>query len=53
MQMVDAVETLVANMELAAEMDISANEKGQPAVHKLKTLASVEATLSQVRHPFA
>lgn len=42
-----AVESLIANMEVAAEMDIAANEDGKPAVHKIKQLAEVEDKVSQ------
>lgn len=41
------VETLIANMEVAAEMDIAANEEGKPAVNKLKMLPTVEDKISQ------
>ena len=34
-------------MEVAAEMDISANEEGKPAVNKVKMLPAVEEKLSQ------
>ena len=42
-----AVETLIANMEVAVEMDITANEEGKPAVNKIKMLPQVEERLSQ------
>ena len=42
-----AVESLIANMEVAAEMDIAANEDGKPAVHKIKQLVEVEDKVSQ------
>ena len=45
--MVEVVEALIANMEVAAEMDISANEEGKPAVNKIKLLPEVESKLSQ------
>ena len=45
--MLETVEALIANMEVAAEMDISANENGKPAVEKIKQLALVEDKLSQ------
>ena len=45
--MVMAVESLIANMEVAAEMDIAANEEGKPAVNKIKLLPEVEEKLAQ------
>lgn len=45
--MVETVETLISSMELAAEMDNTANESQQPAVNKIKMLTSVENAVAQ------
>lgn len=47
LQMIETVETLISSMELAAEMDNTANEAQQPAVNKIKMLASVETMVGQ------
>ena len=45
--MIETVETLISSMELAAEMDNTANEAQKPAVNKIKMLASVEHAVGQ------
>ena len=45
--MVDTVESLISSMELAAELDNTANEAQKPAVNKIKMLASVENAVGQ------
>ena len=42
LQTAKIVEAFLANMEVAAELDVSANEAKEPAVHKLKMLPEVE-----------
>jgi transcription factor SPN1 len=41
------VENFLARMEVAVEMDLEANAKGQPAINKLKLVPELEATLCQ------
>ncbi|KAI8472508.1 MAG: hypothetical protein J3K34DRAFT_519697 [Monoraphidium minutum] len=50
LQLQGAVESMIAKMNIAAELDESCVEKARPATHKVKELPAVEAFLRQRKY---